>query len=812
MRKQGHEFFYDSLIPYYDVERKYKTNSERSKEWKKLMQSCYSMLADYYGPDACIITFDASGKTDDTQYPYKNSYHFLVRGVGFYRYGNQIPKFTDPMDKTLWDNAVYRGKDARGNMRLPYCSKNGKTRLLKRVLNVLDEPELVECIDDIPEDYALYLISNVAGERLVPVVESKEQEEKSKPSTLVKSGKGLTHDALRDLVLGFATNENQELPWQDWWEMCCMLANEGSKYGVDFEGIFHEFSALSKRYNKHATQIALNSAWRWDTNDKKKIGIGTVLKKLKEDNPEAFKTWMCKYGMSYTIDPADDYVYLDFYNYYSETEFESFDQLCETFFNDANRVLARCLAGSGLILKKDNCEEGWNAQIKEMTKCIDFDIKYYELEEKKEKKAKKDTKKTTKKPPAKLPKKLGQKQPQEEEHDDAEDSEENEQPAPKVMFKVMKTVRMSKLVWEKLNRYSAIVCEPDGCKPSYFNTWRGFQAKKVDTVNMELIQPMLEFIDDVWACNVPATMHHLMSWLALLVQKPGQLLEIALFIWGKQGCGKSTLIDFLVKFILGDNLSLIQTGINGVVQKHNTHLQGRRLCVINEMCSTREEFRSNFDNMKDKITGDTLMIEPKGLNPYKCKNTCNFIMISNNRDALYVDGEDDRRYACMEMSEKYIGNHEYFEQLRAKCFNQECADHFYTYLLGYKPMNIKNIPKTALKTEIKEISRPSYERFAHYLKGVFGAATIPEEKRDENYEEAMAEMETLQNEICIRKRDEPTTKVRAKDLFACYSKWCAENGERNVLTSTKFGLSIKRLISFSTTSIGGVYDLSNFLI
>ena len=100
-------------------------------------------------------------------------------------------------------------------------------------------------------------------------------------------------------------------------------------------------------------------------------------------------------------------------------------------------------------------------------------------------------------------------------------------------------------------------------------------------------------------------------------------------------------------------------GVGNVVGKFNTILQGKRLICINEMSSTKDEFRSNFDKMKSYITDPTLIIEPKGINSYSVDNIRNFIMFSKHRDSVIVE-QQDRRYAIFEMSTKYINNNDYF--------------------------------------------------------------------------------------------------------------------------------------------------------
>ncbi len=72
--------------------------------------------------------------------------------------------------------------------------------------------------------------------------------------------------------------------------------------------------------------------------------------------------------------------------------------------------------------------------------------------------------------------------------------------------------------------------------------------------------------------------------------------------------------------------------------------QGKRLVNINEMSSTKDEFKANFDTMKSYITEPTVKIEPKGVDSYTIKNISNFVLFTNHRGAIIVEA-DDRRYS-----------------------------------------------------------------------------------------------------------------------------------------------------------------------
>jgi phage/plasmid-associated DNA primase len=98
----------------------------------------------------------------------------------------------------------------------------------------------------------------------------------------------------------------------------------------------------------------------------------------------------------------------------------------------------------------------------------------------------------------------------------------------------------------------------------------------------------------------------------------------ALAMVSEQGTGKGTLIEFMELLLRSINVASV-AGIERITGRFNTILQNKRLVNINEMSSTKEEFRSNFDKIKSYITDPTITIEPKGVNPYKITNISNFV-------------------------------------------------------------------------------------------------------------------------------------------------------------------------------------------
>lgn len=418
------------------------------------------------------------------------------------------------------------------------------------------------------------------------------------------------------------------------------------------------------------------------------------------------------------FDFTDDYDYSSFRQEFNGKKFESYEAMDEALTPKYRRVVALILSGEGCYIKK----------------CIDgYDIT----------------------------KRLG-----------------------RSGFNMFYTDSNSKVVkiafYEYLdtkNGFGQCSCKIDNSNTDLFNTWSGFQAQRVENPSetaLAGVELMKSFILESWARSDIDSYKYIVSWMAGLFTNTS-INKKALAMISPPGCGKGTMIEFL-EFLLRKTNIYNTVGIASITQKHNTAIQGKRLIVVNEMSSTRDEFKSNFDKIKSYITDPTISIEPKGVNPYQVDNISNYVLFTNHRDAIIVE-ERDRRYAIFEMSDAHINDWDYFKSIREQCFNQEVADAFYTYLLdlGDDKVSLNRIPNTSLRNEMINLSKPTPLKFLDYALG--------------DGKEAVWDSET---------------QLPALTFYNKYVEWCRENGERSH-TSTKFGTHVRDHIVKRHSRTGNVY-------
>lgn len=335
------------------------------------------------------------------------------------------------------------------------------------------------------------------------------------------------------------------------------------------------------------------------------------------------------------------------------------------------------------------------------------------------------------------------------------------------------SVKLETLLTEYGINFENIGCALTDINYREFNTFAGFQAQRFDKPMTEETKEGLSLIIDLvkvmWADNDEVSFKYIMSWLAGLFDTSG-INKKSLVMISPQGCGKGTLVEFMELLLRKANV-YNTVGISSIAQKHNTAIQGKRLIVVNEMSSTRDEFKSNFDKIKSYITDHSISIEPKGVNPYSIDNIGNYLLFTNHVDSVYIE-KSDRRYGIFEMGKKYMKDTNQFRKIREMCFNQDVADAFYTYLLDFDKADLNIIPETKLRKEMIELSLPSGLKF---LKSYV---------EDEDNER----------------------EVKASIIYEKYTYWCSKNGER-ALSSTKFGLQIRDKIKKSRKNYGMVYEI-----
>jgi hypothetical protein len=435
------------------------------------------------------------------------------------------------------------------------------------------------------------------------------------------------------------------------------------------------------------------------------------------------------YTIPNQFDYDDPYTYADFSKSvgdggFREREFESYEELSLIISKIYPRVIARIETGDGLYIKKTSFGH-------DMTKKLgstDFAMKYSDSKSKK---------------------------------------------------KLIK-IKLSDFLSTQ-SGFGSKCIKLDNTGVTSFNICPQLKCKYVEVSEKahESLELMKSFIFTNLADSSQIAFDYIISWMALMFQRLNETNGIALVFIGNEGTGKGTIYSFL-RHILGAGLCVSDTGISGLLEKHSTMAEGKRLVVLNELATTKDNFMSDFDKLKSFITDETIRVNPKGLPAYEIDNISNFMIFSNNERCLRLGGTD-RRYAVFNTVD--VGgpttSHAYFDTLRAKCFNQLCYEAFYSYLMDYKCVDIKKIPDTKLRLTLKEVSRSPLDIYKDSI---------------------------LSGEECLDITTSEKLEIKASEFYERFSAWCTTNGYSRY-NNTLFGMYMVKFFPKKRKNAGVFYAL-----
>src|ERR1700722_14170285 len=212
------------------------------------------------------------------------------------------------------------------------------------------------------------------------------------------------------------------------------------------------------------------------------------------------------------------------------------------------------------------------------------------------------------------------------------------------------------------------------------------------------VATILRHIQMVLCSDKKDQTEYIFGWLSNMIN--GRKMNTALFLHSGQGTGKSTITTFIRHKVIGLPITHKSTNEKVITRSFNKELEGKVLLVLEEMSGSKTGDWIAFANrLKDFIDGDQLLIEEKGKTPYSVTNITSLIINSNNSKAVRLD-KDDRRYFIPEISDKYVGNLDYFNKLLSAVNYPKVGEAFYSYMCNYTKTHTfdeRKIPKTCTK-------------------------------------------------------------------------------------------------------------------
>ena len=245
--------------------------------------------------------------------------------------------------------------------------------------------------------------------------------------------------------------------------------------------------------------------------------------------------------------------------------------------------------------------------------------------------------------------------------------------------------RLSKDVYDfyfkKYDKIKTLTCELN--KPmlfdNYFNSCPEFlhKVKPYESFSPAVkskVERMLDYLKIVWASRNQEQYDFILKWFSNMAR--GGKNQSVLYLRSEEGVGKSTFTDFLMKYVIGNKLSLM-SGSGPLLSNFNIILYCKLLVVYEELENfSISQWQVVSSRIKRDITSTTCTYEKKNETSFVGKNINN-VIINSNVDAIKND--EGRRYFILDLSNEKKGDIKFWDKIY-ECMNEEVGDAFFSYL------------------------------------------------------------------------------------------------------------------------------------
>lgn len=285
------------------------------------------------------------------------------------------------------------------------------------------------------------------------------------------------------------------------------------------------------------------------------------------------------------------------------------------------------------------------------------------------------------------------------------------------------------------------------------NLFNGFKTVPKEGSCEKIVQLLLHLCG-----NDAEVMAWVLRWIAYPLQNPGAKMRTSIITHGDEGSGKNLFWENVVGKIYGEYSGVIG---NAQIESAFNEWASKKLFMVADEVVTRSELRQMKGKLKHMVTGETLMINPKGMSERAEANHMNFVFLSNELQPLALD-KTDRRYLVLWTPPKL---EEYFYKEVGEQIRNGGSEAFYHYLLHKVPCgdfneHTKPIMNTA-KAKLISLGMSPPERF--YREWSEGFLPLPY--------------------VCCG----------AMQLYQAFCRWSILNGERYPASQTLFGRLIDRV-------------------
>jgi hypothetical protein len=324
---------------------------------------------------------------------------------------------------------------------------------------------------------------------------------------------------------------------------------------------------------------------------------------------------------------------------------------------------------------------------------------------------------------------------------------------------------------------------------SVFNQFTGlvhnYESKfQVDETRFKTF---LKHLREGWCNDDEALYQYTLKMFAWYVQKPYAKSGSCLVVESDEGAGKNIISSILANEILGAKYCLETPSMKKLTGRFNHAREAKLLVVLNEAASASQTAAADQEVLKDVITEDHVVIERKGIDPYRVACRANVIIFSNNSYSVKASNRL-RRFVFYKMSNRFIGDQSHFDQIIAEFEEQEAGKHLYHYLMNididtFHPQN--DAPLTEAKVEMRKMAIDKPVKFLiDWLNGDY----IPRNQDDGK----PTQLDDVRHAI-----SSDSTFIDIDMMYYDFNKWLSLNKDNSLYTRDRFSKALTKLLGVS---------------
>ena len=242
---------------------------------------------------------------------------------------------------------------------------------------------------------------------------------------------------------------------------------------------------------------------------------------------------------------------------------------------------------------------------------------------------------------------------------------------------------------------------------------------------------------------------------------------MCIIYYGLQGNGKNRFLEPIYK-IFGKRYTQVLDKAKKLYEKHSLY-EDKKLLVRIDEAGGLANFE-NSENLKARITAETISIEPKGITAYDIDMYAEYDMTTNFKNVVKKDDDDRGRFFIVETTSFFKGNSDFWKDYSNNIVdNPQALRQIYEGFMNFDVASVvpsgnfqNDKPNTDIEAEVIAQNRDNIYLFLEYLS---------------------------------RKLDGKSVKYVYEDLHQMWFNWATKGNLKNIYDYKNFAYKLRDIAS-----------------